>query len=90
MARGFGRPIEAGGRILVPVAESLRLRAPGGVGGLVWNRPVGVRIEEADGSRYLPIRDRTREIQWLLLGIGLAAALWIRLARRGGFMKRFH
>ena len=84
MGKRFGRAIEAGGRILVPVAASLRLRAPGGAGGLVWSRPVGVRIEEAEGSRYLPIRDRTRELQWLLLGIGLAAALWIRFARRPG------
>lgn len=84
----FGRPIEALGRTLVPVTSALCLRAPGGLGGLVWNRPAGVRIEDTEGSHWLPVRDRTRELQWLLLGVGLAAGVWIRASRRANRNRR--
>jgi hypothetical protein len=77
-----GRGIEAHGRVLFPIARSLRVRLPGGDAGLVWSRPVGVLVAEAGSYRHVRVRDRTREIQWLLLGAGLAIALGIRLGRR--------
>lgn len=80
--RSPGRRIEVDGRTIVPIARSLRLPVPGGAGGLVWNRPVGILVEEAGGRRYVRVRDRTREIQWLLLGAGLAVAVVIWLAGR--------
>jgi hypothetical protein len=83
-----GEGIQHGGRLLVPVARSLRVRLPGLSGGLVWNRPIGVEVERAGERRLLPIQDPTRRLQWLLLGAGLAAALLYRSARRGPFRRR--
>lgn len=87
-----GRGIEAHGRVLFPIARSLRVRLPAGRAGLVWSRPVGVLVAEAGSYRHVRIRDRTREIQWLLLGAGLTIALGIRLVRgwpaRRGFLGR--
>ena len=75
-------PLAHQGRTLVPVARSFLLRSPGERGGLVWNRPAGVRVEDAAGTRWLPISDPTRRIQLGLLAAGLAAAFFVRRARR--------
>ncbi len=83
-----GAPIAAGEVRLVPVARSWRLET--GWGGLVWNRPAGVLVEQAgvtpEGSRrsrgMVPIRDWTRRWQLALLGAGLAGSLALRLRRR--------
>jgi hypothetical protein len=64
------------------MARSFLLRLPGEAGGFVWNRPVGLRVEEPSGSRTLRITDRTRRIQLGLLAAGLAAAFFVRRARR--------
>ena len=64
------------------MARSFLLRLPGEAGGLVWNRPVGLRVEEPSGSRTLRITDPTRRIQLGLLAAGLAVAFLVRRARR--------
>jgi len=77
-----GSGIEHEGRVLVPVARSFLLRPSWARAGLVWNRPLGVRVEDASGKRWIPIVDSTRRIQWALLAAGLAAAWLVRRAGR--------
>lgn len=74
-----GDPVQIGSRKLVPFARALHLRNPHWLpGGLIWNRPVSVLVVEADGSeRILPVLDITRQIQFSLLGAGMAGALLI-------------
>ncbi len=46
-----------------PVAQVLRL-TPFPQSGLIWNRPIGVRVQPPQGApQYLPIYDLTRIIQ---------------------------
>ncbi|MGE5278525.1 MAG: hypothetical protein ACM3SU_16155 [Acidobacteriota bacterium] len=78
-----GASVEHAGRVLRPVAWTLVLRLPGRAGGLVWSRPLGVEVEEGAGKRLVPVPDRTRQIQWLLLGMGLAMGILVRRIRRG-------
>jgi len=77
-----GAPVEHGGRVLCPVAQTLSLWLPGLAGGLVWNRPLGVEVEERTRKHFVRVPDRTRQIQWLLLGTGLAVGFLVRRIRR--------
>lgn len=77
-----GVPVSHRGRSLVPMARSFLLRLPGEGAGLIWNRPVGVRVEDQTGARWLRITDPTRRIQLGLLAAGLAAAFIVSRARR--------
>ncbi|HLN57906.1 MAG TPA: hypothetical protein VK416_05055 [Thermoanaerobaculia bacterium] len=70
-----------GGRLLVPISRTVTVRLPGRAGGLVWNRPLAVEVQESGGRRSLSIPDWTRRVQWLLLGAGAAAGILHRLAR---------
>jgi len=63
------------------MARSFLLRLPGESGALVWNRPVGVRVEDPSGARWLRITDPTRRIQLGLLAAGLAAAFVVGRGR---------
>jgi hypothetical protein len=72
---------EAAGRVLIPVARVLRLRAPGNLGGLVWSRPHGIEVLEAGQRRFIKVVDRTRYVQWLMLGAGLFVGLLLRRRR---------
>jgi hypothetical protein len=71
------------------MARSFLLRLPGDRAALVWNRPVGVRIQNASGAHWLRITDPTRRIQLGLLAAGLAAAFAILRARRRRPRRRF-
>jgi hypothetical protein len=77
-----GRGIGVRGRVLFPIARSLRVILPSGRAGVVWSRPVGVLVEEAGSYRHVRVRDRTRYIQWGILGAGLAIALAMRVVGR--------
>jgi hypothetical protein len=70
------------GRRILPATRSFLLRWPGEHGGLVWNRPIGVRVEDESGERWIPITDPTRRIQIGLLAAGLTAAFLVHRARR--------
>jgi hypothetical protein len=74
--------VQHGDRLLVPISRSLTIRLPAVSGGLVWNRPLGLLVERSGERRFIPIRDRTRQLQWLLLGAGVAAALVCGIIRR--------
>ena len=78
----YGASIVHHGRRLVPATRSFLLRLPGEHGGLVWNRPAGVRVEGASGTSWIPIIDPTRRIQLGLLAAGLTAAFLVHRARR--------
>ncbi len=83
-----GEPLEIpGGRVRL-LSRVLALRWPRR-GGLIWNRPIGVVVEdEAGRRRFVPICDPTRRLQCLILAAGLAAAVFIRLAPRRPRAKR--
>jgi hypothetical protein len=74
--------VQHGDWLLVPISRSLTIRLPAVLGGLVWNRPLGLLVERSGERRFIPIRDRTRQLQWLLLGAGVAAVLVCGIIRR--------
>jgi hypothetical protein len=73
--------VRHGRRLLVPIFRTLTVRLPGPAGGLVWNRPLAVEVQESGEERFLSVPDWTRRIQWILLGAG-AAGILLRLAGR--------
>ncbi len=78
--KSSGRPVPAGNLELTPVSQALVIRAPGQVGGLIWNRPVAVRVQApGEEAQVLPIYDYTRRAQILILGAGLlgSALIWL-------------
>ncbi|MGQ9554884.1 MAG: hypothetical protein ACUVWR_12310 [Anaerolineae bacterium] len=78
-----GEPIVAGDATVTPLARSLILRLPGKLGGLVWNRPIAVRVQTGHGEkRTLPIPDVTRQAQLRLFGTALILAFLIGLILR--------
>ncbi len=75
-----GQPIQAGNLRLTPFARATSLRWPNFPGGVIWNRPTAILVQSPDGSEVtLPIHDTTRRQQLTLLGVGLFAALLVRL-----------
>jgi len=78
--KSSGSPIPAGNLELTPVSQAVVIRAPGQANGLVWNRPVAVRVQ-APGveMQFLPVYDYTRLAQLLILGAGLlgSALIWL-------------
>ena len=64
-----GTSTQVGARIITPQAKALTLRFP--FGGVVWNQPTGVLVEEDGRIEYQPIIDVTRTAVWSLLGIAL-------------------
>ncbi|MGW8143581.1 MAG: hypothetical protein ACWGN2_04255 [Anaerolineales bacterium] len=71
-----GEPVAAGDIKIYPVARSYRLNFPSGHGGIVWNRPRSVIVEDVMGRRQIiPIQDYTRRMQIFILAAGLITAL---------------
>ena len=56
-----GEKITAGNLSLTPQSKALTIRLP--FGGLVWNRPVAVLVEENGQTRRIPIVNATRLAQ---------------------------
>jgi len=68
---------------VTPQSRALMLRLP--KGGLVWNRPTAVLVEQDGQARRIPIIDVTRILQVGLLAVAvLAGARLLRLRRRTG------
>jgi hypothetical protein len=87
--KSSGRPVTAGNLELTQVSQAVVIRAPGQVNGLIWNRPVAVRVKrvQADGeerqvTQVMPVYDYTRLAQILILGAGLLGSLliWLRFS----------
>jgi len=64
-----GDPVKAGDVTVTPQSEAICLRWP--YGGLVWNRPVAVLVEQGTHTEHIPILDVTRVAQLGLLGLGV-------------------
>lgn len=78
-----GAEILAGEQRITPISQVVQVRLPGMQGGFVWNRPLAVRVQAADGSQQvLPVEDITRITQLSLVGLGLVGGLLIWLVAR--------
>jgi hypothetical protein len=84
--KSSGKPVQIGNLELTPVSQAVVIRAPGQVRGLIWNRPVAVRVErvqtpdtEMQAPQDVPVYDYTRRAQMLILGVGLlgSALIWL-------------
>jgi hypothetical protein len=64
-----GEPVSVGDLIVTPESQALTIRLP--TGGVVWNRPSAVLIEQGDRLARLPIIDITRLAQVALLSLSL-------------------
>ena len=81
--KSSGSPIPAGNLELTPVSQAVVIRAPGQVNGLIWNRPVAVRVQvPGNEMQVLPVYDYTRLAQILILGAGLLGSVLIWLIFR--------
>lgn len=79
-----GEPVPVGDLTVYPVARSYRVSFPGDQGGMVWNKPLGVIVEDQRGSRQtIPVPDVTRRLQVAILGAGFLGSLlaWMILKR---------
>ena len=65
-----GESVKAGGLTITPQSRALSIGWRDG--GWVWNRPVGVLVEDSDGARRLPIMDVTRLAQIGFWGLSFA------------------
>lgn len=71
------QPIRYQGGTLTLFSQVIQLRIPGLPGGLCWNRPVSVLVEDIHGKEHvLPVQDITRLV---IVGL-LAVAAFARLA----------
>ena len=71
-----GTPVLAGGRRIIPFAQSVQITIPGFPGGAVWNRPLSILSVSANGDeQVIRVVDTTRRVQWALLAGGLLGGL---------------
>jgi hypothetical protein len=78
-----GSPLQIGDQTITVVSRALRWTWPMGFGGIVWNRPVAVKIKTASGVEHvLPIADETRRRQIMIFFIGLVCAILISMLFR--------
>jgi hypothetical protein len=62
-----GPPTRVGEFTLTPMSQAVIFRLP--FGGVLWNRPSTVVVEQASVSQHIPVVDITRLIQLSLLGL---------------------
>lgn len=68
-------PIEWRGNKISPIGQAVRC-TPSAWFGFVWNRPVAVKIQPADGEPYIrAVYDLTRIIQILIVCVSLVVML---------------
>lgn len=71
-----GEPVQVNDLTVYPVARSYRIALPGARGGIVWNRPLAVIVEDNEGTRQiLPVIDRTRQLQFAIFSAGFIGTL---------------
>jgi hypothetical protein len=75
-----GPAITAHGRTVTLVAQALRLSTP--YGGLVWNRPVAVLVDQGGVVTRQPIVDVTRIAVWAMAGGAFLSMVITGLLRR--------
>lgn len=77
-----GKPIKVGENLITPISQSFQLTIPGFTGGLIWNRPVAVRVQATNGQeQVIPVQDVTRLVLLGILGFTLLVAL-LSLSRK--------
>ena len=75
-----GEPLKVGDQTITVVSRALRWMPMLGFGGVVWNRPVAVKIRTASGVEHvLPVVDETRRRQAMIVTLGLACAVLLSL-----------
>lgn len=83
----WGKPIHIDDRRIIVQSRALQIRVPVLNSAFVWNRPVSVLVQYADGrDQILPVRDVTRMVQVLLfinaiVSAGIASMILSRRAR---------
>ena len=78
-----GTPIQADKITITPISQVLKISAPGTNGGMIWNRPVAVQVENERGeSNLLPVQDYTRQAIVLFTVTGLVFAFLSMFVRR--------
>jgi hypothetical protein len=81
----WGKPIHIDDRRIIVQSRALQIRVPVLNSAFVWNRPVSVLVQYADGrDQVLPVRDVTRLVQALLFiyTIVSASIISIIISRR--------
>jgi len=64
-------------------SQVVKLRFPIVNGGLIWNRPVAIRIRTADGrEKIAPIADVTRTVMFTLVGLCFTVMFVLMVLRR--------
>jgi len=76
-----GDPVTASGVTVTPLARTLIVRTP--IGGVVWSRPVAVRVERDGEVRRIRIVDVTRAVQVGLLVSSLAVIVAVAAMTKG-------
>jgi hypothetical protein len=76
-----GRSVRQGHLTITPRSQVIGVQLP--FAALVWNRPIDVTIvdEQTNSSRYQPIHDITRLVQWGFYGVMLFLLL-VNLKKR--------
>jgi hypothetical protein len=78
-----GEPLKVGDQTITVVSRALRWMPMMGFGGVVWNRPVAIKIRTASGVEHvIPVVDETRRRQIMIVAMGLAGAMLIALLFR--------
>ena len=78
-----GKPIEVGGKFIVPFAKAVKIQPPGMWGVFLWQRPSAVVVQLPDGrDEIIDIQDPTRQAVLGLLGFGLVGSLLILLINK--------
>ena len=68
-----GEPITTRYGQLVPIAQVVKVRWPGG--GLNWNLPAAIELQQGQSRQKLPIRNATRLTIFIVILTGLAITL---------------
>jgi hypothetical protein len=72
-----GDGVTVDGVTVTPQTQALTVRWPNG--GLVWNRPVAVLVQQGEQTERMPIVDVTLVVQWILFGFSLVFSAIILL-----------
>ncbi len=67
-----GAPIHIGNSTITVRSRVFRSLFPRASGGLVWNRPISIDVQNDDGTAHtVPVRDVTRWAQWALMALSV-------------------
>lgn len=57
-----GENIRSGDLVITPISKVLKIKPTGFSGGLIWNRPIAIRVQRGAEERVLAIPDITRQV----------------------------